>query len=194
MKIGIRKINIKNRIKSRTTAKLKRKVKKAFIPWYGKKGMGWINDPHKAMYNKIYNKTTISVEDSVKFFTGQDNMDFRSFVGWYNSQDYGTQQDLKPLMDEFRKQNNKKSWEQIKEEFRKVKIACKQTLNIIKTDTPNKYYKNCIAYRFLGVTLLGIILSLIFPVPVGIVFFPSMIIYLIVVLIKFNKINKKYKR
>lgn len=59
MKIGVRKINLKNRIKGRTTSKWKRQAKKAFIPYYGKKGMGWIKNPKKAAYNKIYNKTTV---------------------------------------------------------------------------------------------------------------------------------------
>ncbi len=194
MKLGIRKINLKNRIKSRTTAKLKRKAKKAFIPWYGKKGMGWINDPHKALYNKIYNKTTISVDDTVKLFTKGDSMDFRSFHEFYLNLDRESKKEFKHVFVKLRKEHNKKQLEEIKEVFRDVKVQCKKTLNIIKTNTPNKYYKNCIAYRFLGVTIIGSILSAIFPIPVGVIFFPSMLIYLIIILIKFNKINKKYKR
>lgn len=65
MKIGIRKPNLKKRIKARTTAKVKRAVKRSINPLYGKKGMGYINDPKKAVYNKIYNKTTISADDIV---------------------------------------------------------------------------------------------------------------------------------
>ena len=61
MKFGIRTPNIKSRIKARTTGKIKRKMKKAVNPLYGKKGMGWINDPKKALYNKVYNKTTIGI-------------------------------------------------------------------------------------------------------------------------------------
>lgn len=38
MKIGMRKPNLKKSIKARTTGKLKRQVKKAVIPGYGKKG------------------------------------------------------------------------------------------------------------------------------------------------------------
>lgn len=194
MKIGIRKINIKNRIKSRTTAKLKRKVKSEFIPWYGKKGMGWVNDPHKALYNKIYNKTTISAEDALKFFTQDNRTDFIGFKDFYYNQDKETKRELKHLYVKLRKEHNKKQWEEIKEEFRKVKIACKETLCNIRTENPKKYYKNLIGFRLIGVTFVGLIFSCIFPVPVGVIFFPSMIIYLIVVLVKFNKINKKYKR
>ena len=65
MKIGIRKTSIKRSIKARTTGKLKRQVKKAVNPLYGKKGMGLVNNPKKAVYNKVYNKTTIGVSDIV---------------------------------------------------------------------------------------------------------------------------------
>lgn len=63
MKMGIRKPNIKKSIKARTTGKLKRKMKKAVNPMYGKKGMGLVNNPKKAVYNKVYNKTTVSVSN-----------------------------------------------------------------------------------------------------------------------------------
>ncbi|WP_346886453.1 hypothetical protein [Clostridium sp. UBA4395] len=68
MKIGMRKPSIKKSIKARTTGQLKRKVKKAIIPGYGKKGMGWIRNPKKAMYNKVYRKTTFSIWDLFKLF------------------------------------------------------------------------------------------------------------------------------
>lgn len=63
MKIGMRKPSLSKSIKARTTSKYKRKVKKAIIPGYGKKGMGWIKNPKKAAYNKVYKKTTFSVSD-----------------------------------------------------------------------------------------------------------------------------------
>lgn len=66
MKFGMRKPSLKKSIKARTTGKLKRKIKKAVIPGYGKKGMGWIKDPKKAAYNKVYNKTTFGVNDVIK--------------------------------------------------------------------------------------------------------------------------------
>lgn len=65
MKFGFRKFNLEKRIKSRTTGKIKRKIKKTYTPFYGKKGVGWIKDPKKALYNKIYNKTTVSPFDLV---------------------------------------------------------------------------------------------------------------------------------
>jgi len=66
MKVGLRKPSIKKSIRARTTGKLKRTVKRAINPLYGKKGMGYINDPKKAIYNKIYNKTTFGVGDVMK--------------------------------------------------------------------------------------------------------------------------------
>jgi hypothetical protein len=41
-------------------------MKSAINPLYGKKGMGLINDPKKAIYNKVYNKTTVSADKVVK--------------------------------------------------------------------------------------------------------------------------------
>ena len=65
MKYGIRTPNVKKSIKARTTGKMKRAVKKSVNPLYGKKGMGLVNDPKKAVYNKVYNKTTVSVSEVV---------------------------------------------------------------------------------------------------------------------------------
>lgn len=62
----MRKPSLKKSFKARTTGKLKRKIKKSINPFYGKKGMGWINNPKKALYNKVYNKTTFSLKDLFK--------------------------------------------------------------------------------------------------------------------------------
>ena len=66
MKFGIRKPSLKRSIKARTTGRAKRAVKKALIPGYGKKGAGWIKNPKKAAYNKVYKKTTFSIFDIFK--------------------------------------------------------------------------------------------------------------------------------
>lgn len=66
MKFGVRKPSLKRSFKARTTGRAKRAVKKAVIPGYGKKGMGWIRDPKKAAYNKVYNKTSIGLGDILK--------------------------------------------------------------------------------------------------------------------------------
>ncbi|WP_294372863.1 hypothetical protein [uncultured Clostridium sp.] len=68
MKMGMRKPSLKKSFKARTTGKAKRAVKRALIPGYGKKGMGWIKNPKKAAYNKVYNKTTFSIFDLFKLF------------------------------------------------------------------------------------------------------------------------------
>lgn len=66
MKFGIRTPSLKRSISARTTGQLKRSVKRAIIPGYGKKGMGWIKNPKKALYNKVYHKTTFSIFDLFK--------------------------------------------------------------------------------------------------------------------------------
>lgn len=63
MKVGVRNPSVSRRVKARTTGKVKRSVKRAVNPYYGKKGMGMIRDPKKAVYNKVYRKTTIGVDD-----------------------------------------------------------------------------------------------------------------------------------
>ena len=60
MKFGMRKPSFKKSFSAR------RAVKKALIPGYGKKGSGWIKNPKKAAYNKIYRKTTFSIWDLFK--------------------------------------------------------------------------------------------------------------------------------
>ena len=57
MKYGVRKPNVKKSIKARTTGKVKRQVKKAVNPLYGKKGMGIVNDPKKAAYKEYSDRT-----------------------------------------------------------------------------------------------------------------------------------------
>ena len=65
MKYGMRTPNINKRISARTTGKITRTMNKAVNPLYGKKGMGFINDPSKAVYNKVYNKTTTSIDNII---------------------------------------------------------------------------------------------------------------------------------
>ena len=66
MKIGMRTPSLKRSLKARTTSKWKRQIKEAVIPGYGQKGIGWIKKPKKAMYNKVYRKTTFGLSDIVK--------------------------------------------------------------------------------------------------------------------------------
>lgn len=66
MKIGLRTPSLEKSFKARTTGRLKRQMKKSVNPLYGKKGMGLINNPKKAIYNKIYSKTTIDPLSGIK--------------------------------------------------------------------------------------------------------------------------------
>lgn len=66
MKFGMRKPSIKKSFSARTTGKAKRAVKKAVVPGYGKKGMGYVKNPKKAVYNKVYKKTSFSIFDLFK--------------------------------------------------------------------------------------------------------------------------------
>ena len=66
MKFGLRTPSLKKSISARTTGRAKRAIKKALIPGYGKKGMGWLKNPKKAAYNKVYNKTSFGWSDLFK--------------------------------------------------------------------------------------------------------------------------------
>ena len=66
MKFGLRTPSLKRSLSARTKGRATRAVKKTLIPGYGKKGMGWIKNPKKAAYNKVYNKTTFSSLDLFK--------------------------------------------------------------------------------------------------------------------------------
>lgn len=59
MKIGIRTPSLKKSFKARTTGRINRTLKKSVNPLYGKKGMGYIRNPEKAIYNKVYHKVTV---------------------------------------------------------------------------------------------------------------------------------------
>ena len=66
MKIGMRTPSRSKMVKARTTGRAKRAVKRALIPGYGRKGMGLLKDPERAIKNKIYKKTTFSILDLFK--------------------------------------------------------------------------------------------------------------------------------
>lgn len=59
MKIGVRTPSFKKSFKARTTGRINRTLKKSVNPLYGKKGMGYIKNPEKAIYNKVYHKVTV---------------------------------------------------------------------------------------------------------------------------------------
>ncbi|WP_414733398.1 hypothetical protein [Acetobacterium carbinolicum] len=96
MKVGIRKPSIKKSVKARTTGKLKRSVKKAVNPLYGKKGMGLVNDPKKAVYNKVYSKTTIGVNSLSETTSKSNNNKTSSGSTGNNYQHKSTPKQKKP--------------------------------------------------------------------------------------------------
>lgn len=65
MKFGMRKPSIKKSFKARTTSKYKRAFKKSVNPFYGEKGIGFIKNPKKSIYNKVYHKTTFGIKDLI---------------------------------------------------------------------------------------------------------------------------------
>ena len=67
VKYGMRKPGLKKSLSARTKGRATRAVKKALIPGYGKKGMGILH-PKKAIYNKVYRKTTFGLGDLFKLF------------------------------------------------------------------------------------------------------------------------------
>lgn len=66
MKLGFRKPSVKKMLKSKTTGKAKRAIKKSVSPVYGKKGAGLVKDPSRSVKNKVYKKTTKGVKDLLK--------------------------------------------------------------------------------------------------------------------------------
>lgn len=68
MRSIIRKPSIKKSIKARTTGRIKREIKSTVNPLYGKKGIDYITDPKKVVYNKVYNKTSVSLYRSGDIF------------------------------------------------------------------------------------------------------------------------------
>lgn len=55
VKIGIRKPSLKKRIAARTSVK---RFARHNLGLKAPRGMGWITNPKKAAYNRIYNRTT----------------------------------------------------------------------------------------------------------------------------------------
>ena len=63
MKFGMRKPSLRKSIAARTS--IKRMVKNK-LGLRAPRGYGWITNPKKFVYNKIYNRTTFSAFDLLK--------------------------------------------------------------------------------------------------------------------------------
>lgn len=55
MKFGFRIPSFKKRIAARTSVK---RIVRHNLGFKAPRGLGWLTDPKKAMYNKVYNKTS----------------------------------------------------------------------------------------------------------------------------------------
>ena len=66
MRIGMRKPSLKKMVKARTTGRAKRAMKKAIVPGYGRKGMGFLKNPKRSIKNSLYKKTTFGISDLFK--------------------------------------------------------------------------------------------------------------------------------
>ena len=84
MKIGYRKPSVKKSLSARTTGRAKRMLKSSINPTYGKNGMGLINNPKKAVYNKIYNQTTSGYQEFLGHNKEQNFSETtgRTFCSW----------------------------------------------------------------------------------------------------------------
>ena len=82
VKIGFRKPSLKRSISARTKGRATRAIKRAIIPNYGKRGMGWAH-PRRKIYNSIYNKTTF---DTRKLFINNSSNKSQSSSGTINKQ------------------------------------------------------------------------------------------------------------
>ena len=63
MKVGLRKPSLKKMISSRTSVK---RIVKNSLGLRAPRGYGWITNPKKAAYNRVYNRTSFSIFDVIK--------------------------------------------------------------------------------------------------------------------------------
>lgn len=75
MKFGFRIPNLNKRIAARTSVK---RIIRHNLGFKAPRGMGWITDPKKAMYNKVYNKTSRGCLVSIVFLLSMP----LAFVVW----------------------------------------------------------------------------------------------------------------
>lgn len=63
MKFGIRKPGIRKSIAARTSLK---RVVRHNLGFKAPRGYGWLTDPQKAAYNRVYNRTSVSFARLIK--------------------------------------------------------------------------------------------------------------------------------
>lgn len=66
MKFGFRKPSIKKRIAARTSWK---RIVRHNLGLKAPRGWGWLTNPRKAAYNRVYNRTTVGCSFLLAMFT-----------------------------------------------------------------------------------------------------------------------------
>lgn len=105
MRSIVRIPSLKKSFKARTTGRLNRAIKKAFIPGYGTKGMGLLTNPKRSLYNKVYNATSVDALKPLKTSSTRkrkaiaieyctDGFYEKQKIGWFGKK--VKEQDLKP--------------------------------------------------------------------------------------------------
>ncbi|AZO34114.1 MAG: hypothetical protein EOS76_10965 [Mesorhizobium sp.] len=67
MKVGIRRPSIERSLAARTS--VKRMVKQS-LGMKAPRGLGWVTDPKRAAYNRVYDRTTVSFWSLLKRLFG----------------------------------------------------------------------------------------------------------------------------
>jgi len=65
MKFGMRKPSLKKSIAARTSVK---RYVRHNLGMKAPRGWGWLTNPKKAAYNRVYNRTTFSIFDIFRLF------------------------------------------------------------------------------------------------------------------------------
>lgn len=63
MKFGMRRPSWKKMLSARTSVK---RVVRHNLGFKAPRGWGWLTNPKKAMYNRVYNRTTFSIWDLIR--------------------------------------------------------------------------------------------------------------------------------
>lgn len=153
MRSAIRKPSIKKSVSSRTIGRANRTVRKISNPTYGKKGIGYIKDPKKAVYNKYYNATSYSLKDIPK--SSPSNYENRGYSSYSQFSD-PTRSDTY-ILTNYNLANVVREYPQVVSIIRRCYI--KRTLwgiVLLFIASPCIIFANSATLLFVGFTLIGI--------------------------------------
>lgn len=68
MRAGMRKPDPMKSLKGMTTGRVKRDIKRAVIPWYGRRWTGFLKDPDRSIYGFLYRRLTFGLRDILRIF------------------------------------------------------------------------------------------------------------------------------